>query len=159
MSYISSWVISIVGIVIVSVLVEIILPEGNINKYIKGFLAIFTVFVMVKPIVNISAIDIIGESDYEISLDNTFLEEINETKAMHYALMTEGKLKQNGYDKIGVDICVDKQENQLKIMTIIVDLRKVVINNKNENIDIYNNIKNIIKSVVEIDSEDIIFNE
>lgn len=159
MTYISSWVLSIVGVVIITVLVEIILPEGNINKYIKGFLVIFTVFIMISPIANLSFTEIFGEGEYKISLDNSFLEEVNEDKAREYSVLIKDKLRSSGYDGVNIDVCIDYSFEQFKISTINVDLTKVVLNSKNENIDIYNNIRTIIKSVVVIDSGDIVFNE
>ncbi len=159
MSYISGWVLSIVGVVIITVVVEIIMPEGNISKYIKGFLVIFTVFIMVSPITNISIADIFSENDFSISLDDTFLQQVNEEKAIEYGEIIKDKLVAGGYDGINIDVCIDNSKTEMKITAIFVDLSKVVLNPKNENIDIYNNIKSVIKSVVTIDAEDIIFNE
>lgn len=159
MEYISGWVLSIVGVVIITAIVEIILPEGNLNKYIKGFLVIFTVFIMISPITNISIDNIFSDNKYEISLDDTFLEEINEEKADEYNLIIKNKLLSSGYDGVEVEVAIVNNGGMLKINTIFVDLSKVVLNGKIENIDIYNNIKNIIRSVVDINLEDIVFNE
>ena len=104
MTYISSWVLSIVGVVIITVLVEIILPEGNINKYIKGFLVIFTVFIMISPIANLYFTEIFGEGEYKISLDNSFLEEVNEDKAREYSVLIKDKLRSSGYDGVNIDV-------------------------------------------------------
>ena len=46
------YIIGILGIVIISVLVEIILPSGQTAKYIKSLLSVFVVFVLVNPIIN-----------------------------------------------------------------------------------------------------------
>lgn len=46
----SAWLMSIVGVVAVGVLLEIMLPEGETNKYIKGVFALAVVLVIVAPI-------------------------------------------------------------------------------------------------------------
>ena len=38
-STLSAWILSIAGIVLLSVLVELILPAGSMSKYIKGIFA------------------------------------------------------------------------------------------------------------------------
>ena len=49
-SSVSSWILSIAGIVIISVIVELILPEGSINKYIRSIFSFLVVFVIVAPL-------------------------------------------------------------------------------------------------------------
>ena len=46
----SAWVLSIVGIVVLTLMVDIIIPEGKTGKYIKGVFAMLTVFVIAMPL-------------------------------------------------------------------------------------------------------------
>lgn len=159
MSVVSSWVLSIVGIIILTVIVEITMPDGNINKFIKGILVIFTVFVMVAPIANIDIWEGINVNDFEISLDKDYLEDVNMQIITEYKAVIENKLLEQGYEGVSVDINIKNTEN-LEIDTIFVYLSNLVLKNKDESINIYNNIKNTIKDVVVVvDSEDIIFYE
>ena len=44
---ISNWILSIAGIICLSVIVELIMPEGQLNRYIKGVFSFIVVFVIV----------------------------------------------------------------------------------------------------------------
>lgn len=46
----NAWLLSIVGIVCVGILIEIIMPEGEHSKYIKGIFAIVVIFVIISPL-------------------------------------------------------------------------------------------------------------
>ncbi len=65
----NEWIMSIVGITALGVLMDILLPEGETSKYIKGIFALFTVFVIIYPLPKI----INGNFDYN-SLFNIFSE-------------------------------------------------------------------------------------
>ena len=47
----SGYILSILGIVIVGVLVDIVVPSGTINKYIKSIYAIFVLAVILSPVI------------------------------------------------------------------------------------------------------------
>lgn len=158
MSAVSSWVLTIVGVIIITVIVEITMPDGNINKYIKGILVIFTVFVMVSPITNLNIFESIKNSDYDIKLDDSYLGDVNSQIANEYKIIIESKLKTNGYENVTVDIDL-KDDEKLEIDAVFVYLYDLVLKSNDESINIYNNIKSIIKSVVVVDAEDIIFYE
>lgn len=46
----SGWIMGIVGVIALATLADILLPEGETAKYIKGFLAIFVVAAIIAPI-------------------------------------------------------------------------------------------------------------
>ena len=46
----SSWVLTIVGMVVLSVIGDIILPQGKISKTVKGVFAFITVLVIASPL-------------------------------------------------------------------------------------------------------------
>lgn len=158
MSAVSSWVLTIVGVIIITVIVEITMPDGNINKYIKGILVIFTVFVMVSPITNLNIFGSIKNSDYDIKLDDSYLGDVNSQIANEYKIIIESKLKTKGYENVTIDIDL-KDDEKLEIDAVFVYLCDLVLKSNDESINIYNNIKSIIKSVVVVDAEDIIFYE
>ena len=134
------------------------MPDGNINKYIKGILVIFTVFVMVSPITNLNIFGSIKNSDYDIKLDDSYLGDVNSQIANEYKIIIESKLKTNGYENVTIDIDL-KDDEKLEIDAVFVYLCDLVLKSNDESINIYNNIKSIIKSVVVVDAEDIIFYE
>ena len=50
MSAISSWLLSIAGVVILSVLSELVLPEGQMNKYTKVIFSFAILLVIIMPL-------------------------------------------------------------------------------------------------------------
>lgn len=80
----SAWILSIVGIILVTTLVSIVLPEGKLARYVKSILAFATILVVIAPLKEIggkeldfSGIITSSESGYQES----FLYYINEKKA------------------------------------------------------------------------------
>ncbi|MGN0789652.1 MAG: stage III sporulation protein AF [Christensenellales bacterium] len=47
------WVLSIVGVVVLGVLVDVVMPEGESAKYIKGVFGVVAVITIISPIVNL----------------------------------------------------------------------------------------------------------
>ena len=81
----SGWILSIVGMVMMVTLVEIMLPEGQTAKYVKGVVSLMVVYVVLLPIPQIihAKIDIntffdFSEERYQI--DSSFIQIINEDK-------------------------------------------------------------------------------
>ena len=50
LSDISSWIMSIAGIICLSVIVELVLPDGQLNRYIKGIFSFIILLVIISPI-------------------------------------------------------------------------------------------------------------
>lgn len=157
MSVVSSWVLSLVGVVIITAIVEIILPESNIGKYVKGILALFTIFIMISPVTSVNIGDLFNSEEYEALIDDDFLTGVNVERVNFYKTQIIEKLNKNGIDKVVINIDWETNNGVLKINNVFVNLCDMVINNNDKNIDIYNNIKKIIISVVDVKVEDIIF--
>ena len=51
MSFFNNWVQGIVIAVIITVIIEMLLPEGNSKKYIKIVLGIYVVFSIIAPVI------------------------------------------------------------------------------------------------------------
>ena len=157
MSVVSSWVLSLVGVVIITAIVEIILPESNIGKYVKGILALFTIFIMISPVTSVNIGELFNSEEYEALIDDDFLTGVNVERVNFYKTQIIEKLNKNGIDKVVINIDWETNNGVLKINNVFVNLCDMVINNNDKNIDIYNNIKKIIISVVDVKVEDIIF--
>jgi len=81
----NGWIMSITGIVLISVLVDIILPEGQTNKYIKGIVGLMVVYVIISPLpkllkMDLNLINIFDFSNSGYEIDETFINNINKDK-------------------------------------------------------------------------------
>lgn len=47
------WIMSIVGVVILTALFELFMVEGETKKYIKGILSVIVIIVIISPLPNL----------------------------------------------------------------------------------------------------------
>ena len=81
LSDISSWIMSIAGIICISVIIELVLPDGQMNKYIKGIFSFIVILVIIMPIPKLigSNLDFSNIFDYDsnINVDEDYLYQLN----------------------------------------------------------------------------------
>lgn len=163
MSLISGWLLSVVGIVIISVLVDLILPEGEMQKYIKAIFSVFVVFVMISPVlkININDIDfnkfIYNQSSVEINED--YIKNYNNSYKENLEKVCVEQLNSKGFLGVKVEISLNMSTKRFQIEKVNVNLKNLVINNNGLHIDKYQEIKSIIISVLGIESEKVVMSE
>lgn len=160
--FLSSWIEQItIALVIVSIL-EMILPKGNIKKYVKIVLSIFVVFCIISPFVNTSEL-------YSLASDeiNTYMEDkdVNKNNNIDQSSMDtrlqklyieelenniKSKVEELGFNvkkcKVDAELNTNKSNAGINKISIIISKEK---NNTN------NNIKNIEEvEKVEIDNKE-----
>lgn len=160
MEKVSGWLLSVVGIVIIALLVDILLPVGKTSKLIKSVLAIFSVFVIISPIKQLD-INNFNLSSFlgSIQIDSNFVEDRNYEKLKSLERTIEKNLEENGYSGIKIQLQGEFTQEKANISRIFVDLHNLVLKDENLNINKYTNIVAIIKKVVTIKEECIIFYE
>ena len=112
MSFLNSWLQGIIIAVVVSTIIEMILPNSSSKKYIKVVLGVYVVFNIIAPVVNQ-----FFHSDFELSsifnmeeytkmetyeVDNKNIDETNENSIKQIYISNlkkdiEAKLKEKGY--------------------------------------------------------------
>lgn len=150
----SGWILGIIGIVFITVLVDVILPAGKTNVFIKSIFSLIFIYVVVSPILKL-----ISDNDIRI---NDFLEvkqadEMSEHLIIETEYKIQNKLHENGFHNVFVKVDGYSTKNQLIINKINVDLSKLIIINQDEHIDKYKLITDLIISVVDINKEKIIY--
>ena len=130
--WLKNWTNSIIVAIIISVILGLIIPNGNNKKYIKMVINLYVLFVILNPLIskftNLNGIDI-NTKDYEryfkgenvietsVSLNSDKL--INSTAEITLKNNITNKLKENGYNVTSISINIDKESgqiNQVKIM-------------------------------------------
>lgn len=115
-----SWLLGLVGITLLSVLVDILLPEGQTNKFIKGIFSILVVFTLITPIIKLKNVDFDFSTIFaqnQISVSESFLQKANDREVEKLGESLESELSKNG-----------------------IKIEKLVLNVKDGNI---NNIENV----------------
>lgn len=160
---IMSWLLSVIGIVVFGVLINLILPEGEIQKYIKAIFSVFVVFIMIYPILNID----ISKINYDeffynqtsVTVDEKYLENYKEKYRESLQNQCETVLNNNGYQNVRVEIYLNLSSEKFEIEKIYVNLKNLVINGNSVHIDKYKEIKSIIVSLLDVEEGKVIMNE
>lgn len=148
----TGWIVSIVGIVFLGVLVDIVAPNGKTNAVIKCVFGIFTLVVMVSPVIGLF------KRDWNIDMDIQYdwLEDIEEEKIVDLEQRVGDYLTNNGVPCV-VEINGKLVANCINISNVIIYISKSVLNNMDEHINKYKHITSMVKNVVEVDEEIVIY--
>ena len=157
----SSWIISIAVAVLLGTLVEVVMPEGRLNKIIKSILGVLCMLIIISPLKSVDISKINFNSLFPQSqIDTKFVEDRQSEQISLLESNIESNLETNGYKNVKVKIDGKIETNNgLYIKNIFVDLENLVLNENLENINKYNNIVAIIQSSVEVQKEQVIFYE
>lgn len=76
------WVVTVAGIAILSVLCDVILPEGQTRKYIKTVVGVIVTLVMLQPIVSFvgrsGKLDIPTSGSYSVEVQQSYLDMVED---------------------------------------------------------------------------------
>lgn len=156
----SGYILTILGIVLAGILIDIIVPTGKINKYIKSIFAIFVVAVILMPVVKFIAKSdeiTINYTDYEI--EQNLMDYIFSSRVTAYENEIIEVLENNGLSNIDIKINYSINSNQLSLNSCEVNLKNMT----SSNIEMHNNryefIAETIKEITNLTDEVIIFYE
>ena len=94
-SFLSNWIEGIAIAVIIASIFEMLLPKGNIKKYIKVILGIYIVFNIISPFANSKAIN-----SFDIKKElNKYTENTNTNKEEYYTTYKLNKIYENTFEK------------------------------------------------------------
>ncbi len=160
LSTLSNWIISIAGIICISVIIELILPEGQMNRYIKGILSFIIVLVIILPLPKLLKTEINFDNMFEygqnIKVDEDYLYQLNLDKINVIKEDIETKIHQRGYKNVSIYVSANIFDSKMQFKSINVDLSGLVISENAEHNDIIKikkDITNIIKNYVNISEE------
>lgn len=156
----SGYILTILGIVLAGILIDIIVPTGKINKYIKSIFAIFVVAVILMPVVKFIAKSdeiTINYTDYEI--EQNLMDYIFSSRVTAYENEIIEVLENDGLSNIDIKINYSINSNELSLNSCEVNLKNMT----SSNIEMHNNryefIAETIKEITNLTDEVIIFYE
>ena len=150
-SSVSSWILSIAGIVIISVIVELILPEGSINKYIRSIFSFLVVLVIIAPLPvlvgkKFDYSQIISQEEFTLQEDYLFQLNVYKTEALQEDLVNV--INEAGYENVEVSVSCNNYATSFVVDAIYVELSNLVIMDKAEHTNIIDIEKEILKLIV-----------
>ncbi len=126
------WLLSIVGVVCLGLLLEIVMPDGQTTKYVRGAFSLLVIFVVVSPLpsffkngakLELGEISVYADESYVAGVDDRIVAE-KESKI-------KTALSQNGYD---ADVKITTTgRNNTDIVEIVVKIQKSVLTDENVN--------------------------
>ena len=149
----STWAKSIILAVIVSTIIQMILPEGNNKKYIKTVIGLYILFTIISPIISkISG----GNSTIEVSKYENYFnvestttasanvidENLDNTYTSSIKADIKKRMKQKGYkvNSLDANIELKNEESYGTINSLKISLEREE-NNNNSNIQAVNKIE------------------
>ncbi len=135
MSSVSSYILTIAGIILISVVVELVMSEGAMSKYIKSIFSFFVIAVIIAPLPTLisskEVSSIFEYSDYE--LQEGYIYTLNESRLKTMATDEERLLREEGYSGIDIVLFSDNMaEAEVVISRISVNLVSLVIDERAE---------------------------
>ncbi len=155
-----AYIISILGITLCGVLIDIVLPAGSTSKYIKSIYSIFVVAVILNPLITFFAKTKNINLDYNnFETSQTLIDYINTQKIKSVETTIIEDLKQKGVSNIEVKINYDWQNNQLIYKSCLIDLKNMVYQPTDKHTNKYELITEVVQQHTNLSNEVIIFDE
>ncbi|HCJ01591.1 MAG TPA: hypothetical protein DIC18_02790 [Clostridiales bacterium] len=147
----TGWIMSIVGMVLTVTMTEIMLPEGQTAKYIKGVISLMVVYVVIAPIPSLirSKIDINSFFDFSsgsYESDQAFIQIIKEDKQSALSQQMERIYHANGFTQAKASVLLNEKS---EVVGVIVSV-------KGEDVDA---VYNLTKQYLGVKEEQIVINE
>lgn len=111
----SGWVLSVTAVICLTVLLDIIMPDGQMKKYVKGIVSIIVIFVIITPLASIA----VGEFDLtkgNIMIDSDMLDNLESTSDRYRETQLEAMLSD---DDITADVKIENDNGKKKVEVII----------------------------------------
>ncbi len=157
----NSWLLSLVGIAFLGVLVDILTPNKNMNKFIRSVFAIFLLFVIVSPIKDIfnSKTKLFNIDDNVNIIDDDFLQKNNLLRIRTLEENINAYLIKNNIKGVNVIIAANMLEFDFEILEVAVDIKNLVLTEKINHKNKYEVITNLIRQVINVKKDIIKFYE
>ena len=156
----TGYILSILGIIVIGILIDVIVPNGAINKYIKSIYSIFVVAVLINPIFGlVKKAEDFTLKYQDFTTDQKLLEYIYSKKAAAFESEIELALSQEGFLNVDIILNYSIENDNLSYSTCVVNLKNIAINEDKQHINKYEFIKSVVKEKTNLTYEEIIINE
>ncbi|MBO7222477.1 MAG: stage III sporulation protein AF [Clostridia bacterium] len=149
----SEWLIGVVGIIALGLLLEILIPEGQTSKYVKGAFSLLVIFAVISPLPKLLngeyQLDFV---DTEYSVDRNYLVYVTSRYTSSIESDLEKVLAEQGIDS-GVEIVI-KEGSVKDIEFVQVKIHFTGIDKNQENTHI-TRAREIVKNALSISQDKI----
>ena len=149
----TAWLLGIAGIVVVGVVVELLLTDSPMSKFIRSIYAFFLLLVIVSPLPNIlrNGVDIGSGLDYNWEL----VGHLNSASAQAAQRRLETSLNNFGIQNVLVTITYDRNSPSFVIQDVHINAWGVVLREDRRNINVRQEVIRIAMLTLNIREEQI----
>ena len=156
----TGYILSILGIVVAGVFIDIIIPSGTISKYIKGIYSIFVVAVILSPIMKLMT----KTHSLTIKFDNVQVQEelltyIYNMRVSSLETNMEKALTSEGFENVDIILNFSIENDELKYNSCEINLKNLVISKDKQHINKYDFMRNVVSHNTQLTEEEIVFYE
>lgn len=156
----SGYILSILGIVVAGIIIEVIIPTGTISKYIKSVYAIFVVAVLLMPLINFLNKNHGLQLSYsDIELQQNLINYISKSRVEKTETNIEQHLSNEGFNSIDIKLNYLIENNEIVYKICEVNLTNLSISEDKQHINKYEFIKEVVISYTNLDGQEIKFDE
>ena len=156
----SGYVLSILGIVMAGVIIDIVIPSGAISKYIKGVYSIFVVIVLINPLVNIlSKANSFSLNYNDYQANEKLLNYIFSSKTKELENRIEKELTEQGFENVDIVLVYSIENEEIIYNSCSVNIKNMSISSDKQHINKYEFIVKVVKNHTNLTEEEIIFYE
>ena len=135
-----AWLLKITGVIALSTLSSLLIPNGQTKKYVKGIFALITLFVLVSPLPKLLKSDFSGfpnafDTAGELEIDETFLHGVATNAYKTQERNIEKFLKENGIEAKVKFVVKSETSSEIDYVNVILS-DKSFERDKSNSIDI-----------------------
>lgn len=153
----NGYILSILGIVILGIVIDIIVPNGSINKYIKSIYSVFVLAVILTPLLKIVNNQDFSLNYQEYEIDQSILNYIYSTRADNAEESIISMLEDNGFNGVVINLQFSSENNEFRYNSCNINLENMVIDEDKQHINSYEFITEAVRSITGLDEEEIVY--
>lgn len=156
----NGYVLSVLGIVVAGIFIDIIIPSGAINKYIRSIYSIFVVAVLVSPIMSLlNKANKFSFTYEDYKLNENILSYIYKKRTETFQEDIEKQLASDGFANVDIVLNFSLENDVMLFTSCQVNLKNLVISKDKQHINKYEYIRDIVQTNTNLKDEEIIINE
>lgn len=160
----SAWVLSLIGVVLISCVITIILPDGRLGKVIKGICSLVITLVIIYPLLSkdsINSVFVLDDNNIQIDVQEEYVNYVFESRAEQTINEIINLVENKGVKDVICDVGYEKYNgnNNFTINFILINLNNAVIISDKEHILVIEEIISIVSQQFELDKNKIVIYE
>ena len=160
----SAWVLSLIGVVLISCVITIILPDGRLGKVIKGICSLVITLVIIYPLLSkdsINSVFVLDDNNVQIDVQEEYVNYVFESRAEQTINEIINLIENKGVKDVICDVGYEKYNgnNNFTINFILINLNNAVIISDKEHILVIEEIISIVSQQFDLDKNKIVIYE